>query len=57
MTMESTRNDRDERCPSSGEPIGRMIESPATDNWYIQCPTCGMKWAGGSTTLSEHNRP
>ncbi|MDJ0317630.1 MULTISPECIES: hypothetical protein [Arthrobacter] len=44
-------------CPSSGENVGRMIESSATDNWYIACPTCGVRWAGGSTVLSDHTRP
>ena len=44
-------------CPSSGENMGRVIEFPGNDEWYIQCPTCGMKWAGGSTVLADHNTP
>lgn len=45
-----------QRCPSSGENVGRMIEIPGMDDWRIECPTCGAMWAGGSTTLSEHDR-
>ncbi|MDQ0239288.1 hypothetical protein [Arthrobacter bambusae] len=44
-------------CPSSGENVGRMIEFPGTDEWYIECPTCGGKWAGSSTVLDDHDRP
>jgi len=44
-------------CPSSGEDVGRMIEFPGTDDWHIECPTCGMKWVGGSTVLFDHNLP
>jgi predicted RNA-binding Zn-ribbon protein involved in translation (DUF1610 family) len=43
-------------CPSSGEDVGRIIESPRTDEWHIECPTCGRRWAGGSTVLDDHNR-
>ncbi|MFJ6378348.1 hypothetical protein ACIQH9_21830 [Pseudarthrobacter oxydans] len=44
-------------CPSSGENVGSMIEFPGTDEWYIVCPTCGTRWAGGSTMLNDHNKP
>lgn len=44
-------------CPSSGENAGRMVEIPGTDEWRIECPTCGMRWAGGSTVLADHNHP
>jgi len=44
-------------CPSSGENVGRMIEIPGSDEWNIECPTCGTRWHGGSTTLNDHNRP
>ena len=44
-------------CPSSGENVGVMIEFAGSDDWYIECPTCGVKWAGGSTVLDDHNRP
>jgi hypothetical protein len=44
-------------CQSSGENVGRMIETPGSDEWYIECPTCGTKWSGGSTVLSDHARP
>ncbi|WP_146031829.1 hypothetical protein [Arthrobacter sp. AFG7.2] len=44
-------------CPSSGENVGLMIESPGSDDWYIKCPTCATKWAGGSTVLDDHNLP
>jgi hypothetical protein len=44
-------------CPSTGENVGRMIEIQGSDEWYITCPTCGTRWAGGSTVLSEHKWP
>lgn len=44
-------------CPSSGADVGRMIELPGTDEWHFVCPTCGAKWAGGSTVLADHDRP
>lgn len=44
-------------CPSSGQNIGSMIEFPGTDEWHIVCPTCGTRWAGGSTVLNGHNIP
>lgn len=44
-------------CSSSGENVGSMIEFPGTDEWHIVCPTCGTRWAGGSTVLNDHNIP
>jgi hypothetical protein len=44
-------------CPSSGENVGSMIEFHGTDEWHIVCPTCGTRWAGGSTVLIDHNIP
>lgn len=44
-------------CPSSGENVGSMIEFRGTDEWHIVCPTCGTRWAGGSTVLNDHNLP
>lgn len=44
-------------CPSSGQNVGLMIESVNSDDWQIECPTCGMKWHGGSTVLSDHHEP
>jgi hypothetical protein len=44
-------------CPSSGENVGRMIEIQGSDEWYIRCPTCGMRWSGGSTVLPDHQNP
>lgn len=41
-------------CLSSGENVGRMIEMQGSDEWYIACPACGMRWAGGSTVLPDH---
>lgn len=32
-----------------------MLEIWGSDEWYIQCPTCGLRWAGGSTVLDEHD--
>ena len=45
------------RCSSSGKNVGRMIEIWGSDEWNIRCPTCGRWWAGGSTVLTEHDRP
>lgn len=42
-------------CRSSGENVGKMNPSSG-DDWWIECPTCGRKWAGGSTVLADHNR-
>lgn len=57
IKAESPRNVRNDRCPSSGQPVGRMIETPGSDEWKIKCPTCGKWWHGGSTVLDEHDRP
>lgn len=46
-----------QKCTSSGLDVGRMLPIPGSDDWHIECPTCGMWWAGGSTVLPEHNRP
>lgn len=43
-------------CPSSGENVGRMIPIPGSDDWKIECPTCGTMWHGGSTVLDDHDR-
>jgi len=40
-------------CPASGKQ-GRMEEIPGSDDWYITCPICGMRWAGGSLILTDH---
>lgn len=52
----STLAGDDPRCPSSGENVGRMVEIWGSDEWRIECPTCGAMWAGGSTVLMEHDR-
>jgi len=44
-------------CPSSGENVGKMIQLDGSDDWKIECPTCGTWWYGGSTVLDDHNRP
>lgn len=44
-------------CPSSGENVGRMIEILGSDEWKIECSMCGTKWHGGSTMLTDHERP
>lgn len=44
-------------CPSSGENVGRMLEIRGSDEWNISCPTCGTRWAGGSTILDDHDYP
>ena len=43
-------------CPASGENEGRMIPIPGSDEWKIECPTCGAWWHGGSTVLPDHDR-
>ena len=48
-------NESDLRCPSSSKNVGRMIEIAGSDDWRIECPTCGSKWGGGSTVLEEHD--
>ncbi|MBX7442906.1 MULTISPECIES: hypothetical protein [unclassified Arthrobacter] len=45
------------QCPSGGENFGRVIQRSGSDEWYIGCPTCCIKWAGGSTVLTVHDRP
>lgn len=44
-------------CPASGTNVGRMLPIPGSDDWRIECPTCGMTWGGGSTVLDEHAPP
>jgi hypothetical protein len=57
--QESIQKEEDMKswCPSSGENVGSMIEFPGSDEWHIVCPTCGTRWAGGSTMLNDHNKP
>ena len=43
-------------CPSSGKNTGRSLPVTGSDEWYIQCPECGTRWAGGSTVLADHDR-
>lgn len=45
------------RCFSSGQRVGRVIEIPGSDDWKIECPSCGAWWHGGSTVLAEHDGP
>jgi hypothetical protein len=52
--MNNSSNNSGLQCPSSGKNVGRMIETPGSDDWYIKCPTCGCTWAGGSTVLDKH---
>lgn len=44
-------------CPASGENTGKMEFIPGSDEWYICCPQCGMRWAGGPTVLDPHRPP
>lgn len=57
VTILQMEEDINAWCPSSGENVGRIIERPGGDEWYIECPICCTKWAGGSAVLTEHNRP
>ncbi|MFI8086800.1 hypothetical protein ACIF9R_00580 [Streptomyces sp. NPDC086080] len=40
-------------CPGVGQ-RGRTIFLEPSDEWHVQCHVCGVKWAGGSDILSEH---
>jgi hypothetical protein len=42
-----------EDCPGTGRQ-GHMDESAPGDDWYVICPVCNMRWAGGSTIISSH---
>lgn len=44
-------------CSASGTDVGQMIVIPGSDEWKIRCPECGVHWYGGSTVLSDHDRP
>jgi hypothetical protein len=60
-TMEGPMNDGNTedsnlQCPASGKNVGRIIEIPGSDDWKIECPTCGCWWHGGSTVLENHDR-
>jgi hypothetical protein len=55
--MKAEQNqDAERRCPSSGKSVGKMLEIWGSDEWNIECPTCGAWWSGGSTVLDEHER-
>lgn len=55
--MEAGRNQDAERwCSSSGKNVGKVIEIWGSDEWNIECPTCGAWWSGGSRVLDEHER-
>ena len=60
MLVERARNvavmvsNADDWCPSSGLDVGLMVETPGSDEWKIECPTCGRLWFGGSTVLDDH---
>lgn len=54
MVNESTRRTAVGRCALSGKDVGRMIEIPGSEEWKIECPSCGTWWHGGSTVLVEH---
>lgn len=41
------------QCPGVGQ-RGRMIFLEPSDEWHVQCHVCGVRWAGGSDILSEH---
>lgn len=55
MAIMQKEEDMKAWCPSSGENVGRMTPSTG-DDWWIECPTCGRTWAGGSTVLADHDR-
>jgi hypothetical protein len=41
------------QCPGVGQ-RGKMIFQEPSDDWYVECHVCGVRWAGGSDILSEH---
>lgn len=44
---------RDDLCPAVGQE-GHLDFRPPGDDWYVICPVCGTKWAGGSAVLEPH---
>jgi hypothetical protein len=40
-------------CPGVGQ-RGKTVFLEPSDEWHVQCHVCGVKWAGGSDVLSEH---
>lgn len=50
-------NDLEAWCPASGEDVGEVEYIWGSDDWYVTCPMCEARWAGGRTVLSDHNRP
>lgn len=49
----SLDSDVGRECPGVGQ-RGRTIFLEPSDEWHVQCHVCGVKWAGGSDVLSEH---
>lgn len=43
-------------CPENGKNTGQIILVPGSDEWYMECPEFGTRWAGGSTMLTNHVR-
>ena len=61
LILTSNGDDLEEDVKGCVRPVARtwvsMIEFPGKDEWYIVCPTCGTRWAGGSTVLNDHHKP
>ncbi|ALN14355.1 hypothetical protein ASQ49_02690 [Acidipropionibacterium acidipropionici] len=55
--IKAWEEEQSQRCSSSGQDVGRMINIDGMDDWRVECPTCGAMWWGGSTVLPEHDKP
>lgn len=51
--MASHQGEPSDNCPGTGQ-TGHLDFRAAGDDWYVECPVCGAKWAGGSSTISPH---
>ncbi len=56
IVIQQMEEDMKRWCRSSGEDVGRFIRTPGSDEYKIECPTCGTMWHGGSTVLPDHDK-
>lgn len=40
-------------CPGTGGQV-LVEDQQGGDDWYVKCPVCGMRWAGGSHVVAPH---
>lgn len=43
-------------CSGSGQ-TGRLEFKDGWEEWWVICPTCGMRWLGGSAQIPRHYPP